>query len=277
MGSQTGGYATDVPYARTFIRELAPAWLDHVAIVSGFMPPARNGGFAFCDLGCGQGVTTAILAATNPLGRFCGIDAMPSHIQHARRFADEGAVANADFFAADFDAATGMDLPGFDYIVAHGVYSWVNRESQASLSTFVDRHLRPGGLVYISYNAAPGRIADQPFQRLVRGLGSTASGDSTARYRAAAKVMHTLADLKPRALSACPFLKTLRNDKERFSESYLVHELMTANLGSALRDGGSFRDGFDRACARRICHPDGELRLLGVAAGRAQGARDGFP
>src|SRR5215471_16099110 len=87
MGSQTAGYATDVPYARTFIRELAPAFLDHVAIVSGFMPPARDGGFAFCDLGCGQGVTTVILAATNPLGRFYGIDAMPSHIQHARRFA----------------------------------------------------------------------------------------------------------------------------------------------------------------------------------------------
>jgi SAM-dependent methyltransferase len=226
---QTVGYATDVPYLRTFFHELAPAWLDHVAVVTGFVPPVRDGGFAFCDLGCGQGVTTTILAATHPKGNFYGIDAMPSHIEHARRFAAEGAIANVDFHAADFETATSMELPGFDYIVAHGVYSWVNAESQAALRAFIDRYLKPGGLVYISYNAVPGRMADQPFQRLVQGLGSTFDGDSTARYRAAAKIMHRIADLKPPALAASPFLKELRKNKKRFSEAYLVHELMTEN------------------------------------------------
>ena len=229
MVLQTVGYATDVPYLRTFFHELAPAWLDHVAVVSGFGPPARAGGFAFCDLGCGQGVTTAMLAATHPKGNFYGIDAMPSHIEHAHRFAAESAIGNVKFYAADFETATGMDLPGFDYIVAHGVYSWVNAESQAALRAFIDRHLKPGGLVYISYNAVPGRTADHPFQRLVRELGSAFDGDSTARYRAAARIMHTIADLKPPALAASPFLKELRKNKKRFSETYLVHELMTEN------------------------------------------------
>jgi len=223
------GYVTDVPYARTFIRELAPAWLDHVAIISGFRPPPRDAGFAFCDLGCGQGVTTTVLAATHPSGGFVGIDAMPIHVEHARRFAKEGAVANAHFLAADFATAASMDLPAFDYIVAHGVYSWINPESRAALRAFVDRHLKPGGLFFVSYNAAPGRIADQPVQRLVQGLGSTVGGNSTARYRAAAKIMNMLAELKPPALTASPFLKTLQTKKRRFSESYLVHELMNAN------------------------------------------------
>jgi SAM-dependent methyltransferase len=227
--SQTVGYATDVPYLRTFFHELAPAWLDLVAVVSGFVPPARDGGFAFCDLGCGQGVTTAILAATHPKGNFYGIDAMPSHIEHAHRFAAEGTIANINFYAVDFETATSLDLPGFDYIVAHGVYSWVNAESQAALRVFIDRHLKPGGLVYISYNAVPGRTADQPFQRLVRELGGSFKGNSTARYRAAAKIVHTIADLKPPALAASPFLKELRKNKKRFSEAYLVHELMTEN------------------------------------------------
>jgi tRNA G46 methylase TrmB len=91
------GYPTDVPYVRTFFHKLAPAWLDHVAIVSGFIPPARDTGFTFCELGCGQGVTTAILAATHPGGCFYGIDLMPSHVEHARRFAVDGAIVNVDF------------------------------------------------------------------------------------------------------------------------------------------------------------------------------------
>ena len=113
-----------------------PAWLDHVAIVSGFIPPARDTGFTFCELGCGQGVTTAILAGTHPGGCFYGIDLMPSHVEHARRFAVDGAIVNAEFRAADFATAARMDLPGFDYIVAHGVYSWVNAETQAALRAF---------------------------------------------------------------------------------------------------------------------------------------------
>ena len=57
--------------------------------------PTRRDGFAWCDLGCGQGVTAAILAATHPAGMFHGIDAMPAHIDHARRLAAAAAIPNA--------------------------------------------------------------------------------------------------------------------------------------------------------------------------------------
>jgi SAM-dependent methyltransferase len=229
LPSEANGYPTDVPYVRTFFRSLAPAWLDHVAIVSGFSPPARGAGFAFCELGCGQGVTAAILAATHLDGHFHGIDVMPSHIEHARRFSTEGTIANINFHTADFATAAGMDVPGFDYIVAHGVYSWVNAESKAALRAFIDRHLKPGGLVYISYNAIPGRATDLPFQRLMRALGSTFSGESMSRFTAAATIVDRLADLKPPALAASSFLHRLRKNKKRSAEAYLVHELMSEN------------------------------------------------
>ena len=229
LPSQTHGYPTDVPYVRTFFRRLAPAWIDHVAVVSGFIPPARDAGFAFCELGCGQGMTTAILAATHPNGHFYGIDVMPSHIEHARRFSTEGTIANINFHTADFATAAGMNLPGFDYIVAHGVYSWVNAESKAALRAFIDRHLKPGGLVYLSYNAIPGRANDLPFQRLMRALANSFPGDSTRRFTAAATIVDRLADLKPPALAASSFLHRLRKNKKRLSEPYLVHELMSEN------------------------------------------------
>src|SRR5437879_256144 len=125
--TELAGYVTDVPYVFGFKPMLAPAWLDLVAIIGGVAPPARAGGCAWCDLGCGQGVPAAILAATHPNGTFHGIDAMPGHIEHATRLAAEAEADNAHFYAADFAAALALPLPRFDYIVAHGVYSWVDK------------------------------------------------------------------------------------------------------------------------------------------------------
>ena len=168
MTRDLNGYSMDIPYLRDFKPMLAPAWLDHVALVAGVEPPVRQDGFAWCDLGCGQGVTAALLAVTHPTGAFHGIDAMPAHIDHARRLAAEAAIPNVCFHAIDFAAALDLELPQFDYIVAHGVYTWIDPESQGALRRFIERRLKRGGLVYLGYNAMPGWARDLPFQRLVR-------------------------------------------------------------------------------------------------------------
>src|SRR6266581_4058235 len=78
VSPDVAGYVTDIPYVAGFKPMLAPAWLDFVALIGGVRPPARTGGFTWCDLGCGQGVTAAILAATHPDGVFHGIEAEQS-------------------------------------------------------------------------------------------------------------------------------------------------------------------------------------------------------
>jgi SAM-dependent methyltransferase len=226
MVSQVKGYVTDVPYVRAFIHQLAPAWLDHVAVVSGRAPPERKDGFAWCDLGCGQGVTAVMLAAMHPAGQFHAIDAMPEHIDHGRRFAAEARVSNVSLHAADFATAADLPLPKFDYIVAHGVYSWVGPQIRADMRAFIARHLKPGGLVYISYNAMPGRAADLPFQRLVRAVGQTCAGDSTERVAAALKIVDSFLALKAPALVASPMLAVLKQHQDRFATTYLAHEYM---------------------------------------------------
>src|SRR5947199_3502576 len=138
------GYVTDIPYESGFKPMLAPAWLDFVALRGGVAPPIRDQGFLWCDLGCGQGVTAAILAATHPAGEFHGIDAMSAHIEHAVGLAAEAQAANAHFHAMNFAAAAGAGLPRFDYIVAHGVYSWIDAATRAQLRRFIDGHLKPG-------------------------------------------------------------------------------------------------------------------------------------
>lgn len=220
------GYATDIPYLRDFKPMLAPAWLDHVALVAGLEPPRRKRGFAWCDLGCGQGVTANILAATHPRGTFHAIDAMPAHIDHARRLAAKAAIRNANFHCVDFAGAADLDLPPFDYIVAHGVYSWVGSASQRALRRFFDRRLKPGGLAYVSYNAMPGWARDLPFQYLARALAGGFSGNSGKRFAAALGIIRTLAAAKVAALAPSFIVGEIEQRPEDYTPAYLVHEFM---------------------------------------------------
>ncbi len=222
------GYVADIPYLRDFKPMLAPAWLDHVALVCGVEPPDRGDGFAWCDLGCGQGVTAAILAGTHPRGSFHGVDAMPAHVEHARRLAAEAGIANLRLDAVDFAAAAGLDLPRFDYIVAHGVYSWIDGDAQAALRRLIDRQLKPGGLVYVSCNAMPGWARDLPFQRLAHELGRTLPGDSAARFAAAAETMRMITAAGAPALAASATLAELDARPQDYPPAYLVHEFMHA-------------------------------------------------
>src|SRR5438874_6199652 len=226
MAREDYGYAADIPYLRDFKPMLAPAWLDYVALAAGIAPPARRDGFAWCDLGCGQGVTAAILAATHPSGAFHGIDAMPMHIDHARRLAAAAAIANLELHAVDFAAAIDLELPQFDYIVAHGVYTWIGPETQCAVRRFIDRRLKPGGLVYLSYNAMPGWARDLPFQGLLREFGRTFRGDNLGRLTAAAELARTLFGTGVASLAASFIVKELQERPEDYPPAYLIHEFM---------------------------------------------------
>jgi SAM-dependent methyltransferase len=218
----------DVTYVRNFIRETAPAWLDHVALVSGMAPPLRHPGFSWCDLGCGPGANAAIMAATHPHGSFVGIDFLPAHIEEADFLANDARIPNIHFHELDFAAATPLDFGGFDYIVSHGVYTWIDRTARDQWLGFIDRHLKPGGLLYVSYNAMPGRAADLPLQRLVRALGGALQGNTRDRMQAAFEVVDSMNRLKAPALVSSPMMQRLTAHRGRFDPDYLAHELMVS-------------------------------------------------
>jgi SAM-dependent methyltransferase len=216
--------AEDIPYVNDFTPCVAPAFLDYVALSAGFAAPERQDGFAFCDVGCGRGATVAILAATHPNGRFYGIDLMQTHIEQAAGLAAEAGINNATFLAADITASD-LALPQFDYIVAHGVYTWVDPRVRAALLRLIDRRLKPGGLVYLSYNALPGRAVDAPLQHLLKTLGETLPGSRIERLARATAIVRHLAEAGAPAVAASTWAKMMspRGDADIF---YLMHELM---------------------------------------------------
>src|SRR5215470_11493123 len=229
MTTNSSGYAIDIPYLRDFKPMLAPAWLDHVALVAGVEPPVRRNAFTWCDLGCGQGVTAVLLAATHPNGEFHGIDAMAAHIDHARGLARQAAIPHARFHTTEFAAALDLELPQFDYIVAHGVYTWIEPASQDQLRRFIDQRLKPGGLVYLGYNAMPGWACDLPFQRLMRELALGFQGDIAGRVAAAREAVCALAKTDVPALARSFVVRELEQRPQDYATAYLVHEFMPAS------------------------------------------------
>src|SRR5262249_19101467 len=116
----------------------------------------------------------------------------------------------------------------FDYIVAHGVYTWVNGESQRALRRLIDRHLKPSGLVYLGYNAMPGWARDLPFQQLFRELSLRFARDNAERVVAAAEIIRSLAETSVPALAASFIVRELEKRPEDYPPAYLVHEFMPA-------------------------------------------------
>lgn len=163
------GYVSDIDYVTEFFPEQSPSLLSFACILNGYEPPAMDRRFTYFELGSGQGFTANILAAANPQGDFYAADFNPAHIAASRQLAMAASLENMTFLEHSFaDLADGhVDLPALDFITLHGVYSWVNAENRGHIMRFIDRYLKPGGLVYLSYNAMPGWATTLPFQRLV--------------------------------------------------------------------------------------------------------------
>jgi len=179
MARWSDGYVTDISYTTGFYRELTPIWLWLTALLGGQRPPDLSRPFRFAELGCGNGLTTNCVAASNPHAEVWGFDFNPAHIDNCVRLAREAGLGNAHFREAGFaNIAHDDSLPMFDFIVVHGVYTWIAPETQRDLLTFIDRHLAPGGLVYLSYNTPTGWDAMAPLQHLMRLLARGMNGRS---------------------------------------------------------------------------------------------------
>ena len=225
--SDINGYVTDQEYTSDYHHAYTPAMLDYVALTNGVASPERPAGqFRFCDLGCGFGMTALTLAAANPAAQVYGIDFMAEHIDVSRRLAESAGIGNAFFHQLSFAQALAEDFEPFDYIVAHGVYTWVNAEVRAEVTAFIQRYLKPGGLAYISYNTMPGKAMILPVQKLVSELGAEASGSAAQRVLSAFDKVGTLQQLGARALNDKEAITALMASISDEDPRYLAHEYL---------------------------------------------------
>lgn len=225
----TAGYASDVEYTTGFYAEQAPGYLNLVCALNGYEPPTLSGPFTYFELGFGRGLTANVLAAANPHGTFYAADFNPAHVAGARALAASAQLSNLTLLEHSFEElAHGKagDLPQFDYITLHGIYTWVTAENRRHIVDFIGRYLKPGGAVYISYNALPGWAGASPLQRLLVEYGDAFPGRSNVEMDGAARFVERLVEAKSAYIDAHPSIKPRLESLKSGDRNYLVHEYM---------------------------------------------------
>jgi len=179
------------------------------------------------EVGCASGGNLIPMAASLPHSEFVGIDFSPVQIEQGRADGATLGLANIRLLALDmmdFSEAFGA----FDYIIAHGVYSWVPDAVQEQLFAICARHLAPAGIAYVSFNTLPGwhmrSVVRDAMVYHTRGIA-----DPAQRVAQARAVLEFLAEGVKADTSA--YGMTVRSEAAELRKQedyYILHEQLEA-------------------------------------------------
>ncbi len=130
------------------------------------MRPAPVASCRVLEIGCGNGANLIPLAYYLGESRFTGIDLAPSPVAAARAMAGELGLSNIELRVQDL-CELGPDDGEFDYIFAHGLYSWIPAEVRDRLLAVCRERLAPQGVAFVSYNVYPGRYPRQMIREIL--------------------------------------------------------------------------------------------------------------
>ena len=221
------GYLTE-EYIYGYFVDPSPGTLRLACLSAGIAPPPTQG-LRYLELGFGQGLSINIHAAAVP-GEFWGNDFNPAQTAFARAMAEAAgsdAVLLEDSFA---ELANRPDLPEFDIIALHGIWTWISDENRRIIIDIIRRKLRYGGLVYVSYNSVPGWAPSAPLRHLIKLYGDLASSDTASvadRLDAGIKFTERVVEAGALYFSQTPAAVNRLKSMEGQDRHYLSHEYFT--------------------------------------------------
>ena len=197
------------------------------AILSGLEPPPLAG-CRVLELGCASGFNLLAMSQSLPGATFVGIDRSEGQVAAGRGRLARLGVTNVELRAADL-MDLGDGLGEFDYVVAHGLFSWVPGPVRERVLALVRRHLAPRGVGYVSYNCYPGWHK----HRMVRDLclaHDPKSGAPAARVAAVqAGLARTAAELPDPDSPRSAIIKAAVARLAHAPDSYLFHEYLESD------------------------------------------------
>lgn len=216
-----------VPYPGRLHPQTHPGHVAVIATLFG-LSPAPPERCRVLELGCADGANLIAMADGLPGSTFVGVDGSPTQIAAGQRVISELGYPNVSLRAADLRTLD-EGLGQFDYIIVHGVFSWVAEDARQAILRLCRSCLAPDGVAYISYNTLPGWHSDQMLRGIVRF--HTAGIDSAAEQIDQAQAILSFvsaAALRPEA----PWGRFLQAGAARLLEAspdYLFHEYLEEN------------------------------------------------
>ena len=161
MSSWSAGYVTYTGYTYGYYEDMNPMKVQFILRYLGYKVDTFERCF---ELGVGQGISINIHSLTSDI-EWYGNDFNPDQIAFAKQLAKiTGATISDQSFE---ELLADCSLPSFDFICLHGIWSWISDENRANIVKFCQRHLRVGGVLYISYNTCPGHNPMVPIRNLM--------------------------------------------------------------------------------------------------------------
>ncbi len=173
-----------VPYPSGAFTATHPMYLQLLGRISGIDAPDINT-CRYLEIGCSDGGNLIPMAMALPNAEFIGLDLSQVQIESGRAAMAELGIQNITLIHGDIvDYKTLLDGK-FDYIMSHGVFSWIPKSAQKATLEICRDYMQPNGVAYISYNVLPGwhlfRITRDFINFHVRNLTDPAEKIQAAR------------------------------------------------------------------------------------------------
>ncbi|WP_353485340.1 class I SAM-dependent methyltransferase [Haliscomenobacter sp.] len=222
MTDWTSGYVADIGYTYGYYLELNPQRVKLAFLNTGLVAPEFG---TACELGFGQGLSANMHAAASVCS-WHGTDFNPAQAGFAQELTSVSG-ANAHLYDEAFAEFAKRDLPEFDYIGLHGIWSWVSDENCAVIVDFIRRKLKVGGVLYISYNTLPGWGTFAPMRHLMTEHAEVIGADGVgivSRIDGALDFTEKLLATNPLFARANPLVNEKIKQIKGQNRHYLAHE-----------------------------------------------------
>lgn len=215
----------ETPYLSLPFSYTAPGSLRAVAHLYGISTPELQNARVL-ELGCAAGGNLLPFALAYPEARVVGVDLSPQQIEAGQRAAEAAGARNLDLQAMSLTDIT-PEFGTFDYIICHGVFSWVPPDVRDAILRICKANLAPDGVAYISYNTYPGWKASDVIRdaMLLNSFGAPTPQEKLARAK-------DMLDLIENGLWENNHLQSaLQHTAQKLrgqSDHYLAHEYLEA-------------------------------------------------
>lgn len=211
------------PYESLPFPQTSPAHLAAVAHLFGLSAPKVETA-RILELGCASGGNILPHALRYPKAHVVGIDLSPVQIAAGRKLVQALDLKNIELRQGDI-AELCADLGVFDYIICHGVFSWVPDQVADAILRVAHENLAANGVAYISYNCYPGWKAKEIMRdaMILRGKGSGAEANPLGYARG---MVDFLKSVVPDGSLLEHVLRDYGGVLEQSHDSYLTHEFL---------------------------------------------------
>jgi methyltransferase-like protein/ubiquinone/menaquinone biosynthesis C-methylase UbiE len=218
----------DIPYPSLVYSDTHPNKLATLATLFGLHPPSVIN-CRILELGCGDGTNLIAIAQTLPQAQCYGVDFSERQIQTGQSVIATIGLTNITLKHLNFNELD-ESLGQFDYIIAHGVYSWINAEGRDNLLRLIQQRLTSHGIAYVSYNVYPGWHNENMLRDLmIYHTQQLAEVPFPIYMRQAKGILQFLAYIRQNGDTAFDkWLQEKWQELQHASDNYLYHDFLEA-------------------------------------------------